>query len=205
MIVLTEEENSLVSEKEKCKERIKTINKEKEMFVERQDLLKQEITRLQATNIKHKLRGDILLKKLNDQTKYMNEINEQIYLSSESLHHMTEKQSYVTMSYLDPGNLGNDDEIFYKKQEDKVVRNINFKKSHRNNNSFEFPSYQRKGSSLDLEGRKGKTSKKLSEEDRRNLLALIKEEQNTQKKLLSRLSSTLKEEYIFIILIFSTL
>ena len=190
-----------MSEKEKCKERIKTINKEKEAFVERQNLLKQEITRLQATNIKHKLRGDILLKKLNDQTKYMNEINEQIYLSSESLHHMTEKQSYVTMSYLDPGNLGNDDEIFYKKQDDKVVRNINFKKSHRNNNFFEFPSYQRKGSSLDLEGRKGKATKKLTEEDRRNLLSLIKEEQNTQKKLLSRLSSTLKEEYIFIIMI----
>lgn len=190
-----------MSEKEKCKERIKTINKEKEAFVERQNLLKQEITRLQATNIKHKLRGDILLKKLNDQTKYMNEINEQIYLSSESLHHMTEKQSYVTMSYLDPGNLGNDDEIFYKKQDDKVVRNINFKKSHRNNNSFEFPSYQRKGSSLDLEGRKGKSTKKITEEDRRNLMALIKEEQNTQKKLLSRLSSTLKEEYIFFIII----
>lgn len=190
-----------MSEKEKCKERIKTINKEKEAFVERQNLLKQEITRLQATNIKHKLRGDILLKKLNDQTKYMNEINEQIYLSSESLHHMTEKQSYVTMSYLDPGNLGNDDEIFYKKQDDKVVRNINFKKSHRNNNSFEFPSYQRKGSSLDLEGRKGKSTKKITEEDRRNLMALIKEEQNTQKKLLSRLSSTLKEEYIFLLLL----
>jgi len=195
--VLTEEENSLVSEKEKCKERIKIINREKEIYIDSQNVIKQEITRLETTNIKHKLRGDILLKKLNDQTKYMDEINDQIYWSSESLHHMTEKLSYVTMSCLDPGNLGNEDEIFYKKQEDKLVKNdrdiINFKK-HRNNHSLELSSYQRKGSSMDFETKKTKVTKKLTEEEKNNLFLIIKEQQNIQNQLFGRLGNILKEE-----------
>lgn len=197
---MTAEENSLVSEKEKCKERIKMISKEKEVFINNQNIILQEIAKLEITNIKHKLRGDILFKKLADQTKYMNEINDQIYWSSESLNQRTEKMSYVTMSYLDPGNLGNDDELSYKKQEDiKVEKNI-FLKRNKKTNSFDNSISTRKGYSMDLENRK---IKQQNEEEKVNLyfFKMSKEEKNKQNKLLLQLSNTLKEEYFLKILI----
>ena len=172
------------------------INKEKEAYIENQNKIKLEISRLEATNIKHKLRGGILLKKLNDQTKYMNEINDQIYCSSESLHHFTEKQSYVTMSYIDPDHLGNEIEIFYNKNEEKLSKKEEkncFFKNHKKSNSLEIYPDKKKGMSMDHDFAKFKHDQNKYDE-KKQLIMLVKEEKNKQKNLISQLTYFLKEE-----------
>jgi len=152
------------------------INKEKEVYIENQNQIKQEISRYESTNIKHKLRGVILLKKLNDQTKYMNEINDQIYQSSESIHQITEKLSYVTMSYIDPGNLGNDDEVPYKKIEEKKVKKM------------------RRSNSLEIEGGGFKQEWVGGRDERRMWVQMVREEKKKQEILVEELNYSLNEE-----------
>lgn len=198
--MLTEEENSLVSEKEKYKERIKMLNKQKESYIYTQNLIKNELLRLEANNIKHKLRGDILLKKLTDQTKYMNEINDQIYWSNESPHYANEKLSYVTVSYIDADNLENEHEMFYQRQTDnnmlKEKKSVIFKKNHK--------SYSAGSCSFNKEKKNGEDNdnfvrKNSKDEPNFQLLQEIKDERKKQKKLKTQLEQTLKEEYIILL------
>jgi hypothetical protein len=75
---LTEEENSVVLEKDRCLVRIKEISKERESLICKQREVQNSIQKLRISNIKHKLRGDILKLKLDDETKLMNELHGRI-------------------------------------------------------------------------------------------------------------------------------
>lgn len=75
---LTEEENSVVLEKDRCLVRIKEISREREILILKQKEVQASIQKLRISNIKHKLRGDILQFKLDDETKLMNELHGRI-------------------------------------------------------------------------------------------------------------------------------
>lgn len=204
--MLTEEENSLVSEKEKYKERIKLLNKQKESYMYTQNLIKSELLRLESNNIKHKLRGDILLKKLTDQTKYMNEINEQIYWSNENPHYVNEKLSYVTVSYIDAENLENDHEMFYQRKADnntiKEKKSVIFKKKHR---SYSVGGYSANKEKLSVEENDNFSRKNSKEQPPLSLLQEVKEETKKQNKLRTQLEQILKEEYAILLFLLGKL
>lgn len=174
---------------------IKMINKQKENYLQTHNIIRNEIMKIEANNIKHKLRGDILLKKLTDQTKYMNETNDQIYFSNENSHYLNEKLSYVTVSCIDPENLDTDQEIFYRKQIETtngIKENQKFF-SKKKNRSKSFCLKEKKSIEYDFNNG-NQTSKKTSGENFLFLLEESKEESKKQKKLKDHLDQILKEE-----------